>query len=639
MNKFTLIAFEASKNKLLKKLQAFGEVEFINLQSKRLEEENEALSFLQEDTLDSSAKDIEDILSKLRSAIEFLKNYVPKESALKALKEGIPTLTYEDLKEYGNEKHWINTISFLKSKAERLNAIDNAVSKLRSELDALYPWKNFDIPFTDLEGMKNVVYYIGTIPLQNENNLNSELDKNFPNSYLEVISRDTNSAYILVFAHKNESREIEAMIKTFEFSEVKLNYTKKPEAIINDINKQLNSLLKEKPSIEDELKAFADKLTDLERAYEYYENKLLRYRQSENFLKSNKTVVISGWVPEAKTEVLESYVKDVTGNHYFLDFSEVKEEEIDDVPIMLNNNKIVKSFESITAMYSLPKYTGIDPTPLLTPFYMIFFGMMVADLGYGLIVTLAALFVLNKFNLEEKTENFVRFFFYLGISTAVWGAVYGSFFGNLVQLPALINPNKDIFSVLYLSLGFGVLQIFVGLFIKAYVLIRDGKPLDALYDAGSWIITLVSIGLMAAFNLAAAKYTMILGMLLIVATNGRQAGSLGARLGGGLYALYGITGYIGDLVSYTRLMALGIAGGSIAGAMNLIMSYFPGVSIYIIGPLFFAAVQIFNLLLSLLGAYVHTCRLQYVEYFSKFYEGGGRPFTPFKMINKYIKIK
>ncbi|MGL4772894.1 MAG: V-type ATPase 116kDa subunit family protein, partial [Clostridium sp.] len=183
--------------------------------------------------------------------------------------------------------------------------------------------------------------------------------------------------------------------------------------------------------------------------------------------------------------------------------------------------------------------------------------------------------------------------------------------------------------------------------IKAYVLIRDGRTKDAIYDVGTWVLTLVSIGVaglggmlgLPAIATKIAIVLMIVGMVSIVLTQGRHNESVGGKLGQGLYGLYGITGYVSDLVSYTRLMALGLAGGSIAAAFNMIVGMFPGVAAVILGPVFFIAAHIFNLALSLLGAYVHTCRLQYVEYFSKFYEGGGREFKPFKTGEKYINIK
>lgn len=639
MNKFTLIAFEDSKNKLLKKLQTFGEVEFINLQSKRLEEENETLSFLQEDVVHSSVNDIEDTLSKLRSAIDFLKNFIPKESALKGLKEGKPTLSYEDLEEYGKEEHWGSIASSLKSKEERLSIIDNSVSKIRSELDELYPWRNFDMPFTDLEGMKQTVYFAGTIPVQKEEALRLELDNNFPNSYVEVVSRDTRSAYILLLVHRLSSNEVQELLKSLEFSEVKLHYKEKPEIIINSLNKNLDALLQEKPSIYDELKTLKDELTNLERAHEYYENKLLRVQQNENFLRSSSTVVISGWLPEEKTGVLENYVKDIAGSDYALSFSEVAEEDLDSVPIKLKNGRFVSAFESITSMFSLPRYDGMDPTWLVAPFYFIFFGMMVADLGYGLITSLAALFAIKKFKLEEGTKRFMTFFMYLGISTAIWGIIYGSFFGDAIKIPALINQNEDIFTIVYLSLGFGAFQILVALLVKAYIIGKSDSWLHAFYDAGAWILTLASIGLLLATGSPIAKYIMFFGMAVIILTNGRDAKSIGGKLASGLYALYGISGYIGDLISYIRLMALGLAGASIAVAMNQIIGYLPGVAFFIIGPIFFIAIHIFNLLLSLLGAYVHSLRLQYVEFFGKFYSGGGKPYNPFKTIDNYVKIK
>lgn len=639
MNKFTLIAFEENKDRILKKLQAFGEVEFIDLQSKRLEEEQGALNFLQEDVVNSSAKDIEDNLSRLRPAIDFLKNFVPKESALKGLKEGKPTFSYEDLEEYGKEEHWNNIVSFLKEKEERLSVIDISISKLKSELEVLSPWEKLDLPFSSLEGMKDTAYFIGTIPNQLEGKLKEQIGESLSYYNLEIVNRDIRSAYILLLVHKVEAKEGEELLKDYEFSAVKLDYREKTAEVIRSISGELDKLHKEKPFIESELKAFHDQLTTLERAYEYHENKLLRVHQSEKFLKSNRTVVISGWIPCEKAQELHSFIKEVASEDYVLNISEIKEEDMGEAPTKLRNGKMVSAFESITAMYSVPKYNGFDPTPVLTPFYFLFFGMMVADVAYGAITALAALIAIKRFNLDEKTENFARFFMYLGIASALWGFVYGSVFGDVIKIPALINPSQDIFTIVYISIGFGAVQIFTALIIKGYIIARAGSLLHAFFDAGAWIITLAGIGLLIGTGSPLAKYLMFSGMIIIVLTNGREAKTAGGKLAGGLYALYGITGYIGDLISYTRLMALGIAGGSIAGAMNLIISYLPGISFFIIGPIFFILIHIFNLLLSLLGAYVHSCRLQYVEFFGKFYEGGGRPFKPFKMINNYIKIK
>ena len=298
-------------------------------------------------------------------------------------------------------------------------------------------------------------------------------------------------------------------------------------------------------------------------------------------------------------------------------------------------------------MYSVPKYDEIDPTPLLTPFYLLFFGMMVADVGYGLILLFATLAVLKLFKLEEGTKKFVKFFFYLSFPVIGFGLILWVILWGVIKFKGLIDPSKDVNTLLIASVVFGVIQIFFGLGIKAYMLIRIGKYKDAFYDVGSWVITLISVGIVIGAGMIGLSETaknvalgfMLFGMALIILTGGRQEKGKAARLGWGAYALYGITSYIGDLVSYTRLMAIGLAGGSIAGALNLIITMFPGAAAFLFGPLIFIVGHLLNLGFSLLGAYVHTCRLQYVEYFGKFYEGGGKAFTPFKTNNKYINLK
>ena len=273
---------------------------------------------------------------------------------------------------------------------------------------------------------------------------------------------------------------------------------------------------------------------------------------------------------------------------------------------------------------------------------------MVADVGYGLLVLIASIIALKFLKLNNSMRDFMKFFFYLSFPTIFFGLVYGSFFGDAITMPfKLIDTNKDVMTIVVLSLVLGVIQIFFGLFIKAYSLIRIGKSKDALLDAGSWIITLLSLGGIAAVKFLSLPsflnilfiITSIIGAILIVIGGGREEKSFGAKAGQGLYALYGITGYVGDLVSYTRLMALGLAGGSIAGALNLLIHTLPGLAAVLLGPVLFVLFHIFNLGLSLLGAYVHTARLQYVEYFGKFYDGGGRPFKAFKSSEKYISIK
>ena len=453
---------------------------------------------------------------------------------------------------------------------------------------------------------------------------------------------------LLILSNKEDSENVSEVLRGVGFSAFKTEHKDVPMKLILEFKHQIEELQSKKFFIEEEIASFEEDLKKLELAYDYFVSKVERVKVSTNFLKTKNICAIQGWIAQEDNEELKSICSNTLKNDYYIEFEDVKEDEIDDVPIKLKNGELVSAFESVTGMYSYPKYNQIDPTPLLAPFYLIFFGMMVADVGYGLLVLIGAALALKFLKLDEGKKDFAKFFLYLSFPTIFFGAIYGSFFGDIITLPTqIIDTNKDVMTIVILSLALGVIQIFFGLFIKVYSLIRIGKAKDALLDPGSWIITLLSIG-----GIAAVKFlklpnilgnifigTAIIGAILIVIGGGREEKSTGAKIGQGLYSLYGITGYVGDLVSYTRLMALGLAGGSIAGALNLLIHTLPGVAAIVIGPILFVLFHIFNLGLSLLGAYVHTARLQYVEYFGKFYEGGGRPFKAFKVSEKYIKIK
>ncbi|MDK0979203.1 V-type ATP synthase subunit I [Clostridium perfringens] len=640
MNKFTLLAFESEKEKLLKKIQSSSEVEFINLQDEEKVEGNEVFESLSKDDLDAETTLIEENVSKTRSALDFLKEFVAEVGGLKALKAGKESLTLDELEVKVENSNWEVVYSEVKKMERELATLENEKTKLLGEIEILEPWQSFDAPLGELNSFEKVVTFLGVISSQNLENMKNEIESEFKESYIEVISNTDQDSYVFVMTMKERAEEMDEVLKNFGFSAFQTKYKEKASVLVEEFKLKIKEIEAQKADLRGVLSNYREEKRTLELAYEYYSNILLRKEASENFLKTDRVVVIQGWVPKNDNSSLEGIIQSSVGDMYYLEFEEVKEEEVAEVPVKLHNKGPAAAFDSITEMYSLPRYDEIDPTPLLTPFYLIFFGMMVADLGYGLVLFAGSLLAMKLLNLDEAQEKFAKFFMYLSIATTVAGAVFGTAFG--FELPfGLINPSRDTNLLLILSVGFGVVQIFFGLFIKAYMLIRDKQYLYALFDVGSWIMLLIGLPMLffdGPISLV-GKVLAIVGSILIILTQGRDEETKGAQIGQGLYALYGITGYVGDLVSYTRLMALGIAGGSIAAALNLIIGMFPGIAVIIVGPLFFIAAHTFNMLLSLLGAYVHTARLQYVEYFSKFYEGGGKAFTPFRTINKFITIK
>ena len=642
MNKFTLLTFESKKEKLLHRLQGFSNVEFINLQDENIIENNEAFQSLSKDEVDSNIAKYEEDLSKAKMTLDFLTSYMPKKSGLKALEDDKENLTIDELEEAVKNINWDEIYAKVKEKEDELHSIESKITKLEGEIEVLTPWQALDISFEALNELNAVSTFVGSISKQYEAQLNESLDA----EYVEIISRGNNDINIVVVALKERHDEVLNLLRGFGFSSFKSEFDEIPQVVITNHAHEIEELKSKIFFVKEEVASFEEDYKKMKLVYDYLMNAVLRYKASNNFLRTTNTVTIQGWCEVEKNDELQKICKEVLNDEYYISFEEVKEEEVEVVPVKLKNGLLSKTFESVTEMYSLPKYNELDPTPLLVPFYLIFFGMMVADVGYGLTMFAVAFCAMKFLKLDKKNQDFARFFLYLSIPTTIIGLIYGSFFGDAVKIPGLISPTEDVNTLLVASLVFGVVQIFFGLGIKAYALIKSGKPKDALYDSGSWLITLISIGLLAGSMMLGwspiIKYIsiagMAVGMIIIVLTGGRAEKTKGAQIGQGLYALYGITGYIGDLVSYTRLMALGLAGGCIASALNLLMQSLTGFWVILI-PVVFILAHVFNLLLSLLGAYVHTARLQYVEYFSKFYEGGGKAFTPFKASEKYMNLK
>lgn len=643
MSNFSLFAFDSEKENLLHELQKFKYVHFLD-QDK---EEDLKVDGLKNVEVSEKIVAIEEEISKVSYAINILSKYHEKETGIKAMQEGQETYSFKELEarvESIDYNPLYDEIHRVWTEKENLS---QEISKLKTEIEELNPWVDLRTPIEYLKEFKQSEVFLGTVPKALEGKVRNDLIQT-EFTYFQVVSEDKDSLYILAISSKSEAEIVKEVLRDSSFSNVILSGKKTPDEEIKDLEDQVANLKDEILKLERIVKDLSKNLSSLQVVYDYLLNKKIRISASEKFLMTERVNVIKGFIPTEMADEFSQIVKKTLDNICYLEIEEADDSD-PDIPILLENSKFTQSFEALTGMFSLPRYNEIDPTPYLAPFYLIFFGMMAADLGYGIVMLLGTFIVLKKFNLSETTKQFIRFFYYLSFSVIAWGAIYGSIFGGIIPMKGLIDPAEDYMSLLIISIIFGLIHVFFALGLKAYVLIRDGQIKDALFDVGFWYLALVGgIGLLVNILVdlppivaTLAKVDMIVGMLGIVATGGRESDTIVGKIGGGIYELYGISGYVGDFVSYSRLMALGLAGGFIAGAVNMMAGMLAenGIIGIIGAALIFIFGQAFNLGLSLLGAYVHTIRLTFVEFFGKFYDGGGKSFNLFRSTPKYINLK
>lgn len=409
---------------------------------------------------------------------------------------------------------------------------------------------------------------------------------------------------------------------------------------------------------EESIKTFADIRDELEFVIDYFALRIEKYESLKKISLSKNTFILKGYISENHAVSIAKELE----QKYAAAVTITQPEEDEEPPILLKNNAFAAPVESVTEMYSLPNNDDVDPNPIMAFFYYMFFGIMLSDGGYGLVMVIAMLIAKKKFNLEEKTKKTVNFFLYCGLSTVFWGAMFGGWFGDIIQIvgkqffdkdiPSLalwFEPVRDPMKLLLYSFLFGIIHLFVGLGVRFSILWKLGKKLDAILDVVPvYLLVLgaapLGAGVVIAVPVAIAtigKYLAMAGAVLIVLTSGRSTKNIVGKLGGGLYGLYNAgAGYMSDILSYSRLLALGLSTGVIASVVNvlgtipsnLITKAFMLIFVFVIG-------HTVNIAVNLIGSYVHTNRLQYVEFFSKFYEGGGRAFTPLKADTKYYRFK
>lgn len=629
MSKFNLLSFEEKRSSLLNILQNFNYVHFNDL------EVSEDETYLKEVKNESKLNDLNESLDKLHYSIETVNKFaVEKKTDLKRI-------DLDKVYKAGSNFDF-NLIydKLLKLVKKREGLVDKRQA-ISQKIDDLGPWKDIDTDLTTLYDSNRVYVDTGSISSQFYDTLRKTLvEKHLDESMVYRFSEADKLSYVVAISSLADEEEFKEILREFGFVRIKVKAEGSVVNSLRELESERKAVNSEIEKIETEIAEFSKYSDDFNLYEAYLENERKKEASAEFFLKTKSMDVIEGYVPEDMTDTFKNDLKSVLDEKFILD---IKEAELDDpkVPIILDNNKVVEPFESIVETYALPQYNEIDPSLLVAIFYTIFTGFMIGDLGYGLLGLIGTIYLLKTKDFPKSKEKMIKVFMAISISSCVFGILFGSVFGGIIDVPfGWIDTQQDVYTLIGMSFAIGTVALAVSVAMTIVINLKNNRPLDAVYDSLFIYMFLGGIGYYVYSKNKIGLYIMAAGMVGILLFSGRDAKSIGGRLGSGFYNVYGLTSWIGDFVSFLRLMALVLSGGFVAYAVNVIVKMVGGSGIVgIIGAiLIFVLFQLFNMFLSYLSAYVHGLRLIYVEMFNKFYEGGGVKFREMLEDTKKIII-
>lgn len=562
-------------------------------------------------------------LRRMEKLIAELKPYTPK----KGLLAEKPQATVEEFETVTSEA--VETAATMETLLESIAQSKERLAQLQDLQQALLPWVTLSAPVETLAKSAYVRYTMGVVSLKGQDALLQACQENGADAM--VVSKSAEKAYLLVADMPDAPG-----VGTYTSLEPVLLPISK--GLVRDA---LSTAEKQIAQVEETLADSTQKLKAL--SAESHVPQLLceQYRAQSDleaapFFETAETVFLEGWVPKARLEQLEAAVRTAT-TIYDLSARDPLPQE--DVPSELENNKTVSQFEGITNMFSVPKYGGIDPNAVMAPWYWIIFGMMMGDAGYGLMMVVLISLFKKLMKPKGETGKLANVLLYSSVTTMIFGVLFGSYFGETWH-PILFSPLDDPVKMLLVTLVVGVAHIFTGLVVRIINNVKAGRVWDAIFDQVSWMLVISGIGCIFLAPVRTVGIVLaVVGVGIILCTAGRAKKGVVGKITGGLVGLYGITNYLSDILSYSRILALSLATGVVGMVMNMLAGMIQGSIVgFVLSLVIYVVGHVFNLALGLLSAYVHDCRLQYIEFYDKFYEGNGRLFKPLSINPKYIQI-
>lgn len=635
MKHLRLLGMESEREALLKAMQ---DMECVEISSIDGSEEALKSGFAKPD--DKALMSAQEASRAYRTALASLDRFAPEKKGMFRKRQGVSRAAFFSAESEENARTAAETIN---KDTRRLGEIESERTKNEALRATLAPWLTVDAPLGGADGALAV--FFGTVGL----NVTDDALKALADSLDGLLtwqqaSSDRSLRYLLVMCHGSVKERALSALRDLGFSTVSFRgMTGTAKENDKALAENLAALERERQEIEQRIAGLGGKREALLEASDRAAIALRREEAKSRLVGTDKVFLLEGWLPADRCAALEKALEPFT---CAIETREPTEDEYPQVPVQLKNNKLTRPLNMVTEMYSLPAYGTLDPNPLMAPFFILFYGIMMADMGYGLLMMIASVIISKKYRPKGTSGELFSLLGLCGISTFIMGALTGGFFGDFLTqlvaivspgtvfaLPKLFDPLDDLTMILIGSMALGMVQIVTGMAISLIEKCKRKKFLDAFFEEITWWIVFIGIALLALGKGAAVLYVGCALVLLGPIVQGKGWG----RLTGVFGSLYNhVTGYFGDILSYTRLMALMLAGSVIAQVFNMLAAMPGNVIAFIIISMLGNAM---NFGLNLLGCYVHDLRLQCLEFFNKFYVDGGKPFRPMTLDTEYVDLQ
>ena len=649
MAKIIIVSHRTQASELLEELQRGSICHILNAEEAILSRDFPELSATAE-----RPKDLETLVNRLEKSIEFLKKYATAQKGLAGVLSPRTVIDEQSYNKVVSDRRLLKTIDKCEQLEASMEKTKSEIENIQGALQMLGPWASFKTPVEEIGHLHKAACWAGLISNQQLEQTREKLSES--GAAIQLIGTDISKTACLIVALRENAEAIQKLLRSAEFEPVTFEPMRGTVAkLIDEHSEKLQQEQNQLQTQTENAAKLSENLLNLGILYDHYKNLLSREKTKIDSPTTEHTVILEGWVKNHNYSRLEKIVKgfDASSLH------KTEPAEGEDVPVEIDNNNAIRPFESITRLYGMPLPTNLDPTVFLAPFFMIFFGLCLTDAGYGIVLVAILWFLLKKIQGDAK---FMWMLFICSMFTIVAGTLTGGWFGDAVQafLPErvdnirkslmLFDPMNQPMVFFALSLGLGYIQIMFGLCIALWHNLRRKDKIAAICDQVTWLIMLNSLIL---FGLAKGQIipkqlsalfgtTALIPAITILLFSERQGG-WGNRIGMGVFNLFCTVFYLGDVLSYVRIMALGMVTGGFGMAVNISVKLLADLPVpylgWILGALVFVGGHLLNIALSVLGSFVHSMRLQFVEFFPKFFEGGGKQFVPLSKEYKHVYVE